>query len=508
MQDLPFLLPHLFLLGGSLFILMLGLWHKNTKTLFFLSCVFSLLGLYAYQMWSPVEAQTAFSQLFVWDPFAKFFAIFLSFVVFLSILLAASSGQILKDRTGEYCALILMIQSALTLMASSNHFLMLYMSIESVSLLSFALVAFKRGHRSSSEAGMKYVIYGSLASAVMLYGFSLLYGISGQLSLTDARLVFLSLQPEQISPVWWVSLLMILVGIGFKISIAPMHMWTPDVYEGAPTPVTALLSVAPKAAGFALLMRLLLTVFTPLKQGEEFVNSKLLNFDSSALSFAVSKYLHWPSLLLILSLCTMFVANLAALMQTSVKRILAYSSIAHAGLLLLCLSVGDPSGLSPILFYFLIYCLMNMGAFWVCLLIEKKEGGEKLKHFKGLSQKNLLLSVCMAVFLCSLVGLPPFAGFIAKYQIFAVLISKKMYGITLLAGLNTVISLYYYLNIIKVMFLENPETPVKEQKVKFASLGTLAVIVLLALPNVFIGLGLYLKPLIDWSKDAVKLLVG
>jgi NADH-quinone oxidoreductase subunit N len=302
----------------------------------------------------------------------------------------------------------------------------------------------------------------------------------------------------------WVSVLLVFAGIGYKISAAPMHMWTPDVYEGAPTPVSALLSVAPKAAGLALLARFFVVGFTQPLEGVQAAVSSVS--DPAAISFHIVGSFEWPRFLMISSIFTMFMGNLAALGQTSVKRILAYSAIAHAGYMLMGLTTQTGAGLAAILFYMVVYCLMNVGAFWITSKVEDTMGGDSLRHFRGLGQRRPIYAAFMGIFIFSLVGLPPFAGFIGKYYLFQAALAREMYGFVLLAGLNSVIALYYYVKIAKAMFLEAAELPFPEGKTPFESRSSLVFIALLAVPNVVFGL--YWEPLMNVVREAVQLFVG
>ena len=297
---------------------------------------------------------------------------------------------------------------------------------------------------------------------------------------------------------------MTFAGLGYKISAAPMHMWTPDVYEGAPTPVSALLSVAPKAAGLGLLIRFFVVGFGQNLDGSELAVSNLT--DPTALGFHVTSAFNWTQFLIISSAFTMFMGNLAALGQTSVKRILAYSSIAHAGYMLMGLTTQTAAGIEAIMFYMVIYCLMNVGAFWVAGKVEDTLGGDDLQHFKGLVQRRPLYAICMAVFLFSLTGLPPLAGFIGKFYLFNAVLGREMYGLALIAGLNSVISLYYYVKIAKAMILETPQLPFPQGKTPFESRSSQVFIVLLAVPNLI--LGLYWEPLMNLVRDMLSVFAG
>jgi NADH-quinone oxidoreductase subunit N len=336
-----------------------------------------------------------------------------------------------------------------------------------------------------------------MASALMVFGMSLLYGVTGSLDLMGIREYLSTTAGDQIPAMLWVATALVFAGIGYKVSAAPMHMWTPDVYEGAPTPVSALFSVAPKAAGLALLLRFFITGYSVPVEGAA---------DSSYQSLQVIGNFGWPQFLMVSSVFTMFMGNLAALGQVSVKRILAYSSIAHAGYMLMGATTQTDLGVTSIAFYVLIYCLMNVGAFWVASKVEDSFGGDDLRHFRGLIYSRPFYAVVMAVFLFSLVGLPPFAGFIGKLYLFQAVLAREMYGFALFAAINSVISLYYYVKIIKAMFLEQPELRLPEGKTPFDSRAAMVFLTLLAVPNVV--LGLYWEPVMKLASMATSIFVG
>ena len=296
---------------------------------------------------------------------------------------------------------------------------------------------------------------------------------------------------------------MIFAGFGYKVSAAPMHMWTPDVYEGAPTPVSALFSVAPKAAGFALLLRFFVTGFSlPLEAAGPAIAANA----PTDVGFHLIGPFDWPRFLMVSSIFTMFMGNLAALSQVSVKRILAYSSIAHAGYALMGLTTQSALGAQGILFYMVTYCFMNLGAFWVASKVDDVLGGDHLKHFRGLSQRKPFYALAMAIFLFSLIGIPPFAGFLGKFYLFSAIVSREMYGFALLGVLNSVISLYYYAKILKAMFFDAPEVTMPTGKTSFDCKVAYAFITLLLVPTVVIGV--YGEPLMNVIRDTLVIFTG
>ncbi|MEO5666523.1 MAG: NADH-quinone oxidoreductase subunit N [Bdellovibrionota bacterium] len=496
--------PVLVLTFGSLFILVAGLWVRNKAFQFWTSMLSLVVAFGLFLALSHKPAQDLFSGMIVHDPFSVFFGAFAVIATALVFVLSYSSKEIKADRRPEFYSIVLALSTGLCFMASANHFLMIYLAIETVSILSYTLAGFSRENSKSVEASMKYVVYGSMASAIMIFGMSLVFGVTGQYTLTGLR-EFFATNPSSTAPLLlWVGVLMSFAGLGYKISAAPMHMWTPDVYEGAPTPVSALLSVAPKAAGLALAIRFFVVGFGRNIEGSTLAIAN--NFDPTVLGFHVTEAFNWTQLLLISSVFTMFMGNLAAIGQTSVKRILAYSSIAHAGYMLMGLTTQTSAGLAAIMFYVVVYCMMNVGAFWVASKVSDTLGGDDLQHFKGLVQRRPLYAICMSIFLFSLTGLPPFAGFIGKFYLFNAVLGREMYGLALIAGLNSVISLYYYVKIAKAMILEAPQLPFPEGKTPFESRSSQVFIVLLAVPNLV--LGLYWEPLMKLVHDMLSVFAG
>lgn len=504
MRSLYIALPPLIITLGSILVLLTGLWVRSHKVLLTLSGLTLLGAGAAYFPMVGKAAQEAFQGMVVFDAFGLFFSVFAIATTFMSLFISARSSEIPADRRSEYYSIILALCTGLIFMSTANHFLMMYLAIETVSIISYTLAGFNKEKSSSVEASMKYVVYGSMASAIMIYGLSLIFGLSGKVDLIGLR-QFISTTPvEQIPTLFWIAVLLCFAGIGYKISAAPMHMWTPDVYEGAPTPVSALLSVAPKAAGFALLIRFFVTGFTlPLSDGSSAI---ALSDDAARISFHIVGPFNWPYFLMISSVFTMFMGNLAALGQVSVKRILAYSSIAHAGYTLMGATTQTYLGLYAILFYLIVYCLMNLGAFWVASKVEDVMGGDHLRHFRGLGQRQPLYAACMAIFLFSLVGLPPFAGFIGKVYLFSAVIAREMFGLAVIAALNSVISLYFYVKIVKAMYLENAEVKMPEGKTDFDCWTTKMLMVLLAIPNIV--LCFYWEPVLKLARNAIQFFTG
>lgn len=429
-----------------------------------------------------VAPRLIFGGLVAWDPFANGFKSFLAMACALVVLLAIPSkeagGGTAKGRgAGEFYALYLCVVLGVFLMASAHNLLMLYLSLELVSIISFVLAGFSTETRQSAEGALKYVVFGGAASGVMLYGMSWLYGVSGSLDIGE---IATALASSNARAAVFFGVLGVLAGFGYKISAAPFHMWAPDVYEGAPTPVTAFLSVAPKAAGFAMMIRF-------------FTQALGANLETVPLD------LPWAAVGGALAALTMTIGNLSALGQNNVKRLLAYSSVAHAGYMLMGFSVFDDLGMQSMLFYLAVYCFMNLGAFLVVIAVAERTGSERIEAFRGLSHRAPLLAAAMAVFLFSLTGLPPLAGFVGKFYLFYALLQKGGAGhvtLAVIGGLNSVVSLFYYARILRAMYLRSPEgEPVPVRPLYGA---TLAVLVF---PTVV--LGLYWSPVYDLAAQSL-----
>ncbi|WP_437588442.1 NADH-quinone oxidoreductase subunit N [Sorangium sp. So ce1000] len=449
-------------------------------------------GLGAYFLATDAGPRGLFDGLLAFDRFSNLFRVIFALVTGAIVLFsvpprAPGIEPELRRDVGELFTLILVLSLGMNLMAASRHLLLIYLSLELVSVISFVLAGFKINDAKSSEAALKYVIFGGVASGIMLYGMSWIFGITGSMRLGEcaARIAALTAQQGRVPEVVFVGTACMLAGFGYKISAAPFHMWTPDVYEGAPTPVTAFLSVGPKAAGFAVLIRFF---------------SDALGAGSASPAVATP----WPVLAGCLAMATMTVGNLSALEQENVKRMLAYSSIAHAGYMLLGFSVFSDAGVAAIAFYIVTYCFMNLGAFLVVMAVAEESGGdETFAAFRGLGRRSPLIAAAMAVFLLSLTGLPPMAGFVGKFYLFSALLAAGgawSWVIAVVGVLNSVISLFYYARLLRAMYLEKSDrsdpTPVRPL------LG--ATTCALAFPTLL--LGVYWGPVYDFVARSVAIL--
>ena len=466
------------------------IFNKNKKVLPFIS----ILGLaitfifVVAQFGKPTSAfSTSENSLFLsLDNFSSFFKILILITTAFIVLFSVSSKEVQScaDRHGEYYALIFGMVIGMFFMVSANDLILIYLSLELLSLSSYVLAGFVKTSVRNSEASLKYLIYGSASSGIMLFGISILYGITGSTNLHEINSLLQSPSASQLT--FLIAILMIFTGIGFKISIVPFHFWTPDVYEGAPISITAFLSVASKAAGFAVLIRFLKVTF---------INS----IDRSGY-WQLINYIDWQTLLVLFSIITMTFGNFAALWQDNLKRMLAYSSIAHAGYLMLGVAVLSDQGVMAVLVYFAVYLFMNLGAFYVVMLIANKIDSEEIEDYKGLGYSLPFLGTALGIFLVSLTGLPPTAGFIGKLYLFIALVDANMITVAVIALLNTVVSLYYYIRVLKAMFLVRSEKHIE------INLSALNYVVLVLLIAPVLILGIYFSPLINLAKHSVQLL--
>lgn len=403
-----------------------------------------------------------FHNAIVIDPFSTLIKIIMVLGTMGSIFLSYSSKDIYTNLKSEFAIMSVGILIGGMLLASSNNMLTLYLGIETLSILSYVMASFKRDESTSTEAGMKYMLYGGLSAGVMLFGISHLYGVLGSIQFVDMVTKLPGLEGANLAIVM-VSFMLFFVGLGYKISVFPFHMWTPDVYQGSPIPVTAFFAIVPKMAGLAALIRISMIFFT---------EAKLLTVS-------------WVGLMLVISAMTMTVGNVTAIGQSSVKRLLAFSSIGHVGLMILGVVTLNGQGIQAILFYGIVYMFMTLIAFYITSHLSDMYGTDSFDVFKGLIYKHPMMAIIMAGVLFSLGGMPPFSGFVAKFNIFAVVIEQKLYGIAIVAGINSVIALYYYIKLAKTMIFGQADG---EVKVAGFSTANQAVIIALFLPVLFLGI--------------------
>lgn len=476
--------PQLVLLVAGLLVLALDLiWDEERKGWLPYVALLGLAGtlVATVALWSRQESLS--EGVFAVDPFAMYFQIVAVLATGLVILTSVGYFKGQTSYGGEFYSLLLFACLAITLMAAATDLIMVYISIETLSITSYVLTGFMRQDRKSSEAAIKYFLYGAAASAAMLYGMSFLYGITGSTDLAQIASALSAGATGSLGLLAVSAVVLLLVGFGFKVSAVPFHQWAPDVYEGAPTPFTAFLSVGSKAAGFAVLVRVFLTALPAL--GVE-----------------------WTSLVAALSVVTMTLGNLVAIFQRNIKRMLAYSSIAQAGYILIGVAAWDPrlpagefEGISGVLLYLLAYLFTNLGAFTVVIAVERATGSNEISDYAGLMRRNPWLAVALGIFFLSLVGIPPTGGFLGKLLIFSAAVRLQYYALAVIGVINGVISLYYYYGVMRQAFFFPPsdETPI-------AASPSLRLALAVALVMT-IGIAIFAQPFIELAQGATKMLV-
>ncbi|MFN8008683.1 MAG: NADH-quinone oxidoreductase subunit N [Terriglobia bacterium] len=406
------------------------------------------------------------------DDFGMFFRF--TFLVIGALTILGSLSYLRREKlvSGEYLALILFAIAGMNLMVTSNELIMIFLGLETLSIASYILLGVMRTNLKSNESALKYFLLGSFSSAFLLYGIALIYGVTRT---TNLELIGREIARGNGSlPILYLAAALMLVGCGFKIAISPFHVWTPDVYEGAPTPITAFMSVGPKAAGFAILFRVFFVAFPALAN-------------------------KWLLVTWILAVLTMCLGNFAAIVQNNIKRMLAYSSIAHAGYILVAFVSGNPEGEAAALFYLLAYALMNLGAFAIVTLVGG-EGDQKVQvdDFAGLGVTHPALAASLSVFLLSLAGIPLTAGFTGKFFIFRSALESRHVWLTVIGVLNSAISVYYYLRVIVSMYMKEPAA----DSPQIALSSTMTSVLLISVLGVF-ALGIFPDWAINLARNSV-----
>ena len=423
--------PEIFLLTMACVVLVVDAFISDDKRDFsYVLSQMALLGTFVLVMMVPVDGrEIAFNGMFVQDAMSivlKLCIIALSAVTFVY------SRDYLKDRNifkGEYYVLGLFAVLGMMLMVSANNLLMIYLGLELLSLCLYAMVAFNRDNGNAAEAAMKYFVLGAIASGMLLYGMSILYGLSGSLMLSDIAVAITEAGDSRIGMVF--ALVFILVALAFKLGAVPFHMWVPDVYQGSPTAVTVFIGTAPKLAGFAMIIRLLVEAMGELQTD-------------------------WQQMLMILSVLSMATGNIIALAQTNIKRMLAYSTISHVGFILLGILVGTNEAYAAAMFYTISYAVMSLGAFGIIMLLARKGfEAENLDDFKGLNQRSPWFAFLMMILMLSMAGVPPTVGFWAKLAVLNMVVQMDMIWLALIAVFFSIIGVFYYLRVIKVMYFDD-----------------------------------------------------
>ncbi len=455
MNEFYILNPEIFLFLGICFSLLLGVFVKNSYSLisklsFLILIITSILILN-----SSLETEKIFSNTFIKDAFSNFVKLLIVGSCFLVLL---SSQQYVKEKKiskFEYPIIILLSVLGMFFMVSSNDLILFYLGLELQSLSLYILAAFDRNNLKSSESGLKYFILSALASGLLLYGCSLLYGFTGA---TNFEVISDNLNAQNTGAIF--AMVFVIVGLAFKVSAVPFHMWTPDVYEGSPTSITSFFAIVPKIAGIAVIIRFMDTPFKNIID-------------------------QWQIIIIFISIASMILGAVAAIGQKNIKRLMAYSSIGHMGYALAGVATGTDYGYANSLIYLTIYAAMNLGAF-SCIFHMKKNGSytENIDDLSGLSKKKPLLSISFLIILFSLAGIPPLAGFFAKFYIFMSVIENEMYALAIIGLVTTVISAFYYLRIIKIIYFD--ETKIEFDEVKNNSLNGIVFATCLFLITFFI----------------------
>ena len=416
-------------------------------------------------------AESLFFDMMMVDSFSRMLNQVLFLVTACTLFLLHYSGEMNREHDWENFGLLSTLLLGMMFMTTATHLLLAVVAIELVSLPSYLLVAMNRKDGASKEASLKYVLFGSFATGIMLYGMSLIFGLTGSLVFNEMWKGLLQVELID-SPIYILAMLMMLAGISFKLAAVPFHYWSPDAYQAAPTPVTAFLSMAPKVAGLALLIRLLSEHFTIQSNG-------------------------LMQMIAVIAMLTMTLGNLAALMQKNIKRLMAYSSISHAGFLLMGVATMDELGRQAVYFYIPIYLLMNFAAF-MAIIYMGADTNFQIASYRGLVRKHPLLVTLTGIALLSLVGMPPFAGFVGKFYLFKAVLGRDLYLLATVAGLNGVVALVYYVHILKVMVIDDPSPETAEFEHRPLALGFIA---LCTVPLLIFGL--YWPPLLQWAEAIV-----
>lgn len=423
MSELRLLTPEIVLTVCMLGIFLSGLAIRSKGMLGLMTI--AAAGVTAYLV--PSASGTAFEGMFVADAYSIFFKLLFMLTLFLAVLLAIGSRTVREEYATEYYCLLMLASIGMMFMASANDLIILYVGLELMSLSVYVLTGFQRESRWSNEAAMKYLLLGTFATAILLFGIAMVYVLTGSTSIAAVALYVMT--GGNTDPVLGIALLAIIIAFGFKIAAVPFHMWAPDAYQGAPTPVTAFMSVGPKAAAFAAFGRVLVEGFG-------------------------AAWAEWAPAVTVLVVLTVAGGNLLALRQDNIKRMFAYSSVAHAGYMLLGVLAGTIAGMQAVMTYLAIYAFMNMGVFAVMLMLEN---GEERSAYAGLAKRQPLLAGAMLIFLFSLTGIPPAAGFVGKLQVFLAAVDAGQTVLVVVAVIFSVVSAFYYLRLVGTMFMRESE---------------------------------------------------
>ena len=464
--DLITILPELFLACAAMAILMFGVFRGNaaTRSVLWL-CVLSLLVALVMVTLGAREDTTAFGGLFVTDAFGDFMKALV--LIGSAATMIMSQGYIVREHMArfEFPVLMLFATLGMLMMVSANDLIALYLGLELQSLSLYVIAAFRRDTLRSTEAGLKYFVLGALSSGMLLYGSSMVYGFAGSTGFEDLASVFAAAAESGSAPSLGIifGLVFVIAGLAFKVSAVPFHMWTPDVYEGAPTPVTAFFATAPKVAAMALFVRVMLAPFGDLID-------------------------QWQQIIIFVSIASMVLGAFAAIYQTNIKRLMAYSSIGHIGYALVGLAAGTEEGVRGVAVYLAIYVVMNLGTFAVILaMVQKERMVEGIEDLKGLSKTHPMMALALAAFMFSMAGVPPLAGFFGKLYVFMAAIDAQLYTLAVIGVLTSVVGAFYYLRIVKLMYFDEPlesfDRPLGREMGLILTVTALAITLFVVIPG-------------------------
>jgi NADH-quinone oxidoreductase subunit N len=469
-DNLDVALPEIILACGAMALLMLGVFTREARGELILWLAVLLMAVAGVFVASTSGTATTFGGSFIVDPFARMLKLLTLAGGAVALLMSIDYWRGGGGLKFEYPVLVLFAMTGMLMMISANDLIALYVGLELQSLALYVVAAFRRDSARSAEAGLKYFVLGALSSGMLLYGASLVYGFTGS---TSFAVIAAAVQPSGANIGLIFGLVFLMAGFAFKISAVPFHMWTPDVYEGAPTPVTAFFAAAPKFAAMALTVRVLITAFPAVTT-------------------------EWRQIVVFLAIASMALGAFAAIGQTNIKRLMAYSSIGHMGYGLVGLAAGSPDGVAGVVFYLAIYLAMTLGTF-ACILAMRRNGRmvESIDALSGLSRTNPAMAFLLAMLLFSLAGIPPLAGFFAKFYVFLAAIHAGLYALAVIGVLLSVVGAYYYLRIVKILYFDAPAESFEPMPVTLAAaLGVSGIFVLVY--------SVYPAPLVAAASQAAK----
>ena len=486
LSDFYYLLPEIVLTTGALLLLLADLMTPRDKQSILAWVTMAILGATAVALIPVAGVNVSVSRgLIAVDGFALFFKVIFLVSAALTVLMSVKYLEVEGTRAGEYYFLILCATLGMMVMAGGIDLITIFIGLETMAISFYILTGFLKPSRRSNEAAVKYFLLGAFSLGILLYGMSLMYGLSGS---TNLRAIATALAGQESDPRLVLAVILVVAGMGFKIAAVPFHMWAPDVYEGAPTPITGFLSVGSKAAAFAMLLRI-------------FVESLPTMRAASASSLQSSPAIGWGVMFYVLAVVTMTVGNFAALTQSNLKRMLAYSSIAHAGYLLIGVVAGTARGVTAMLVYLFVYGFMQLGAFAVLALMRRQDVvGDELKDLNGLFFRQPFAAIAMLLFMLSLGGIPPTAGFMGKFWLFGAAIESGYVWLAVIGVLNSAVSLYYYIRIVVYMMLKNEPAGSEPRQSPALALAMGAAVVATLL------LGVYPQPLFEFAEASAATL--